>query len=123
MKHKISEYLIAPDLNIHDVINIINQGAASIALVVDKKQRLLGTITDGDIRRCLTTTKDLNTLEVKDLMSKNPVSIPVQAPIQDALTLMEDRNSQITVLPITEKDGKTCTGLLRLHDIYQTKLF
>jgi arabinose-5-phosphate isomerase len=56
-------------------------------------------------------------------MSKDPVSIPIQAPIQDALTLMEDRTSQITVLPITKKDGKTCIGLLRLHDIYQTRLF
>ena len=106
-----------------EVVALMTEKPHGAALVLSDNYELEGIITDGDIRRCLTTTKDLNTLEVKDLMSKNPVSIPVQAPIQDALTLMEDRNSQITVLPITEKDGKTCAGLLRLHDIYQTKLF
>ena len=106
-----------------EVVALMTEKPHGAALVLSENNKLMGIITDGDIRRCLTTTKDLNTLEVKDLMSKNPVSIPVQAPIQDALTLMEDRKSQITVLPITEKDGKTCTGLLRLHDIYQTRLF
>lgn len=106
-----------------EVVTLMTEKPHGAALVLSENNELMGIITDGDIRRSLATTKDLNTLEVKDLMSRDPVSIPVQAPIQDALTLMEDRKSQITVLPITEKDGKTCTGLLRLHDIYQTRLF
>ena len=96
------------------------QGAA---LVLSKAKEIEGIITEGDIRRCLATNGDIDRMKAKELMSKDPVSIPIQAPIQDALTLMEDRTSQITVLPITKKDGKTCIGLLRLHDIYQTRLF
>jgi arabinose-5-phosphate isomerase len=41
--------------------------------------------------------------------------------LQEALRLMEDRPSQISVLPVVE--GARCVGLVRLHDLYQTDLF
>ena len=53
MTNDLSKYLISPNLSIREVIKVIDQGAAQIALVVDTKQRLLGTVTDGDIRRGL----------------------------------------------------------------------
>ena len=55
-------------------------------------------------------------------MSTNPISINIKAPLREALTLMEERESQISVLPVVNDDEKLCCGLLRLHDVYQTHL-
>jgi arabinose-5-phosphate isomerase len=53
-------------------------------------------------------------------MTKSPVSVGPEALVHDALTLMEDRPSQISVLPVLE--NKRCVGLIRLHDIYQSSI-
>ncbi|MBT4784617.1 MAG: KpsF/GutQ family sugar-phosphate isomerase [Candidatus Marinimicrobia bacterium] len=95
------------------------QGAA---LVVDKQHQLLGIITEGDLRRCLAEGKDIDKITVVDLMTSNPIAINIKSPLKDAMILMEDRKSQISVLPVVNDDGKTCAGLLRLHDIYQANL-
>ena len=95
------------------------QGAA---LVVDKQHQLLGIITEGDLRRCLAEGKDIDKITAVDLMTSNPIAINIKSPLKDAMILMEDRKSQISVLPVVNDDGKTCAGLLRLHDIYQANL-
>ena len=95
------------------------QGAA---LVVDKQHQLLGIITEGDLRRSLAEGKDIDKITVVDLMTSNPIAINIKSPLKDAMILMEDRKSQISVLPVVNDDGKTCSGLLRLHDIYQANL-
>ena len=95
------------------------QGAA---LVADKQHQLLGIITEGDLRRSLAEGKDIDKITVVDLMTSNPIAINIKSPLKDAMILMEDRKSQISVLPVVNDDGKTCAGLLRLHDIYQANL-
>ena len=95
------------------------QGAA---LVVDKQHQLLGIITEGDLRRSLAEGKDIDKITVVDLITSNPIAINIKSPLKDAMILMEDRKSQISVLPVVNDDGKTCAGLLRLHDIYQANL-
>mgnify|MGYP003311528858 CR=1 FL=1 len=96
------------------------QGAA---LVIDNYSQLLGIITEGDLRRCLAEDGDIDQMIVSDVMTTDPVAINMGALLKDALMLMEDRESQISVLPVVNGDGKSCAGLLRLHDIYQTNLF
>jgi arabinose-5-phosphate isomerase len=53
-------------------------------------------------------------------MTVHPVTVGPGATLQDALRLMEDRPSQISVLPVVEDNR--CLGLVRLHDLYQTDL-
>ncbi len=96
------------------------QGAA---LVMDGDSTLLGIVTEGDLRRCLAENGDIDQTTVSEVMTENPVSINLEAPLKDAVTLMEDRESQISVLPVVNGNGKSCAGLLRLHDVYQTRLF
>ena len=84
---------------------------------------LLGIVTEGDLRRCLANNGDIDQLKVTEVMTSNPVYISKDALLKDAVTLMEDRKSQISVLPVVNGNGKSCAGLLRLHDIYQTQLF
>jgi arabinose-5-phosphate isomerase len=93
------------------------------ALVMDGDSMLLGIVTEGDLRRCLANNGDIDQLKVTEVMTSNPIYISKDALLKDAVTLMEDRKSQISVLPVVNGNGKSCAGLLRLHDIYQTQLF
>ncbi|HEB83623.1 MAG TPA: KpsF/GutQ family sugar-phosphate isomerase [Bacteroidetes bacterium] len=92
------------------------------AVIVRGDRELAGVITDGDIRRALQSHRDLQTVRAGDIMAANPVTIAPQASLQDAIRLMEDRPSQLSLLPVIEPGGRRCVGLIRLHDIYQSRL-
>jgi arabinose-5-phosphate isomerase len=81
-------------------------------------QPLLGLITDGDVRRAFRNHDDIRELRAADVMTAAPITIGPDALVHDALCLMEDRPSQIYVLPVVDPDINVCMGLIRLHDIY-----
>jgi len=111
------------DDNLRKVVIEMTEKPQGAALVMDGDSTLLGIVTEGDLRRCLAENGDIDQLKVSEVMTENPVSVNLDAPLNDAVTLMEDRKSQISVLPVVNGDGKSCAGLLRLHDVYQTRLF
>lgn len=80
------------------------------------RARLAGLITDGDIRRALRHRERFFKLTASDIMTRNPVTIRPEAMAADALQLMQDRPSQISVLPVVADSGEW-KGLLRLHDL------
>jgi arabinose-5-phosphate isomerase len=89
------------------------------AVLVGSNDKLLGIITDGDIRRALKLREQFFTLSAKDIMTKSPVVVQPELLAYDALRLMEERESQISVLPVVDSAGKAL-GLLRIHDLVQT---
>jgi arabinose-5-phosphate isomerase len=93
-------------------------GAACV-VSLDAGRGLLGLVTDGDVRRALERHDDIRTLSAGDVMTKSPVTVGPEALVHDALRLMEDRPSQISVLPVVEPGERRCLGLLRLHDLYR----
>ncbi|HLH42845.1 MAG TPA: KpsF/GutQ family sugar-phosphate isomerase [Bryobacteraceae bacterium] len=80
---------------------------------------LLGLITDGDVRRALEQHDDIRDLRAEDVMTRSPITIGPDALVHDALRLMEDRPSQISVLPVVARGQNRCLGLVRLHDLYR----
>ena len=92
------------------------------AAIVKCKNDEFGLITDGDLRRCLAAGKDIDLLDAEKIMTTDPISITSNSSIDSALKLMEDRRSQISVLPVLSEENGKCLGLIRLHDIYQTRL-
>jgi arabinose-5-phosphate isomerase len=102
------------------VIIAMNRFPLGAACVRSDDGGLQGLITDGDLRRALQTKDDIREVSASDLMTLRPVTVSPDAALQDALRLMEDRPSQISVLPVVE--GNRCIGLVRLHDLYQTDL-
>jgi arabinose-5-phosphate isomerase len=100
-----------------DVVAAITDGGLGAVAIVGEDGRLDGLITDGDVRRalqrCDVTT--LGAVRAADVMTADPVVVAPEAMAYDALRLMEDRPSQIGVLPVVA-DGRY-TGLLRLHDL------
>ncbi len=101
-----------------DVISAITRGGMGAVNIVDASGRLAGLITDGDLRRWIqkTNPSDLETLTAQTIMTPHPVVVFPQQLAYDALQLMENRPSQISVLPVVNNNGM-CLGLVRLHDI------
>ena len=92
------------------------------AAIVKCKNDGFGLITDGDLRRCLAEGEDIDLLDAERIMTTDPVSISSNSSVDSALKLMEDRRSQISVLPVVSEENGECLGLIRLHDVYQTRL-
>jgi arabinose-5-phosphate isomerase len=90
--------------------------------VADAAGKLIGLITDGDLRRALQAHDDIRGLRAADVMTAHPITVAPDARLLDALRLMEDRVSQISVLPVVDAGTRQCLGLLRVHDIYRADL-
>ena len=115
--------IVSKNDNLRKVVIEMTEKPQGAALVLGGKNELIGIVTEGDLRRVLADGKDIDKIAVIDLMTPNPIAININSPLKEAIILMEDRKSQISVLPVVKNDGKTCAGLLRLHDIYQKNLF
>jgi len=106
--------------NLRKVIIDMTEKPQGAALVIDGDATLLGLITEGDLRRCLAENGDIDQMTVSEIMTFNPVAINIETSLKDTVSIMEDRESQISVLPVVKGDSNFCVGLLRLHDVYQT---
>lgn len=100
--------------DIRRVILEISGGRLGAVAVTDAQNKLLGIVTDGDLRRMLEKHKDVNGLKAKDIMSANPKVISEDELAYDAFRMME-KNS-ITQLIVTG-DGNVYRGMVHLHDI------
>lgn len=87
-------------------------------VVIDENKKILGIITDGDLRRMLANYTSLENLVAQDIMTKNPVNISPETMAVEALELM--RNKNISQL-IVAKDG-LYVGLIHLHDLLREGL-
>ncbi len=103
---------VLPDDDLRKVIVEISTKRLGAAGVV-QNNKLLGIITDGDLRRMLMKTVDLTGLTAKDIMTANPKSVDQQALVVDALQLM--RRYNITQLPVLCDENYV--GVIHLHDI------
>ena len=106
-----------------DAVKGISAGGLGAVNVVDDAGRLMGIITDGDLRRAIQRSDpdSLADLRSDELMTRNPAVASPELLAYDALRLMEDRPSQISVLPVVD-DDRVCVGLIRLHDIVRSGL-
>jgi arabinose-5-phosphate isomerase len=106
-----------------EAVKRISSGGLGAVSVVDDEGRLAGLITDGDLRRAIQQLDHaaLEHLKCDDFMTRNPVAAAPDLLAFDALRLMEDRPSQISVLPVVNGD-RICIGLIRLHDIVRSGL-
>ena len=106
-----------------EVVRAISKGGLGAVCVVDANGCLAGIITDGDLRRAIerTSPDSLAKLTCDDFMTSQPTVATPELLAFDALRLMEDRPSQISVLPVVDQD-QMCVGLIRVHDIVRSGL-
>ena len=104
-----------------DVIYEMSSKGLGLTAVTEADGRLLGIITDGDLRRVMQKRKE-NVLELAaaDCMSRNPVTLPRTELAASALRLMEER--KITSVLIVDAAGRL-EGVLHIHDLWTLQLF
>ena len=90
----------------------ISQKMLGAAAVIDN-EKLVGIVTDGDLRRMLMKHPNIEAVKVNEIMTKNPTTIEKSAHVADALNIMQSK--EISVLPVLE-NGKY-VGMIHIHDI------
>lgn len=110
---------LAPDAPMKEVVEAMTNFSFGAACIVNHDNTLLGIITDGDIRRLLVKADNPQSLRAQEVMVANPLTAHPKMLLSDALTIMEDRPSQISVLPVVDPKTNQYLGLIRIHDIYQ----
>ena len=103
---------VTPDTNIKKVIFEISEKRLGVTAVIENN-KVIGIITDGDIRRMLNNNDTFAHLTAKDIMTKNPKTIQLSSMVTDALNILEDFS--ITQLIVTQQEEYK--GVLHLHDI------
>ncbi len=109
-----TEILIEPTTPIHETLQVIDQGAWQMALVIDTDNRLLGTVTDGDIRRAILRGIGLEQ-PVSSIMNIHPTVITIETPQKTAYTMMIRKGMHR--VPLVDKIGRV-VGLEILEDFF-----
>ncbi len=105
--------LVSNNTPLLDTVGVIDDGGLGVTLVAESG-KLLGIVTDGDLRRMLTKHHSLQDLTAGDVMTPSPRTVLPQAMAYDVLHLMELH--QITVVPVVDEASRI-VGVVHLHDI------
>ena len=109
--------LVKGDMKVQDALFIITDKGLGAVSVVDDENKMIGVLTDGDIRRGLSQGFSFLTRPVTELMTKAPKTITQDKLAAEALHLMESNKPRpITVLPVIDAD-KHVIGLLHMTDL------
>lgn len=108
--------VVSEENSMKDAIIEITSKRLGATSVVNDKGILVGIITDGDLRRAIEKYNNLLEKRVEEIMTKKPIAIESEKLAAEAVHIMEDRPSQIMVLPVIDKE-KRPIGMLRIHDL------
>jgi arabinose-5-phosphate isomerase len=108
------------DASFLEAIREINRKNLGFTLVVDRRGKLKGIITDGDLRRLMVRQRDLSGVRISDCLTRNPKTIDGEKLAAQALSLMEAL--EITCLVILDA-GRRPKGIVHLHDLLGKKEF
>jgi arabinose-5-phosphate isomerase len=112
---------VRPETPMPDVIYEISKKGLGHTAVVNDGGRLVGIISDGDLRRCFQREGNRAlSLTARDCMTSRPVTIGREELATQALNLMEAR--KITALMVVNSDGKL-EGVVQIHDLWTTQMF
>lgn len=113
----ISKICIKSDSTMYRALEVINNNSLQIALVVDESRHLLGTITDGDIRRSILKNVPLDA-DVTNIMTKMPIIVSKETKAKDVLYLMQLKG--IHQVPVVDETG-IVQGIHVLGDLIASK--
>ncbi|WP_293895929.1 KpsF/GutQ family sugar-phosphate isomerase [Flavobacterium sp.] len=104
--------VVTPDSTIKNVIVEISEKRLGVTAVIEN-EKVIGIITDGDIRRMLNKTENISGLTAQEIMTINPKTIKSTDMVSDALNILED----FSITQLVVVDNGNYKGVLHLHDI------
>jgi arabinose-5-phosphate isomerase len=111
--------IVNENKKVSQVLLKITQSRAGSATVVDRRGRLKGIFTDGDLRRHLEADSKLTLRKISDVMTKNPTSVTPEMLAVEAMRIMQAK--KIDEVPVVDKSGKP-VGLLDVQDLLRAGL-
>jgi arabinose-5-phosphate isomerase len=107
------------DAAMPDVLKEISLKKLGMTCIVDEAGKLAGIVTDGDLRRHLTSGKHLLDQRASDVMTSHPVTVTPETLAAEALRILEER--KITSLVVVDAD-RHVRGVVHLHDLWRTQM-
>ena len=104
--------IVAADSMIKNVIIEISEKRLGVTAVIEN-EKVIGIITDGDIRRMLNKTENISGLTAQEIMTKNPKTIKSTDMVSDALNILE----YFSITQLVVVDNGEYKGVIHLHDI------
>mgnify|MGYP001262354985 FL=1 len=112
---------INQNLNMNNALKIMRKSNLGVLIVRDKRNKTLGIISDGDIKRIKDKNTDFEKLAAKKIMTKNPISIRKDVLAAQALSIMNSK--KITCLCVhNEKNKNKTIGILNIHSILNSNI-
>ena len=105
--------VLGPTATIADAIQVLNDASLRLVLVLDQQKKILGTVTDGDVRRGLIQQLGMSA-PVSEIMNRAPVTVNSQMGRTSMIQLMREKD--ILQLPVTKSDG-TVVGVEFLQSL------
>ena len=109
--------VVSPDMLLDEAVTHVSKGRLGLCVINDKDGKVEGIITDGDVRRAMESSQNrFFTLSVKDIMTKNPVTISPDTKISMVEKIMQDR--KIHAVLVVDENGK----LMGIVDSFRTMI-
>jgi len=103
ISEKCKNLLVKPDLSLKAALKQIDKSGLQVLIVVDEKEKVLGIVTDGDMRRAIIKGPDFET-SMQDIMTKNPIVMSYKSNKEEALRLM--KKYEIRHIPVVDEKNK-----------------
>lgn len=122
LMHKLGDFaVLPPQASIDEVVIALTKYRHSGVCIAEGttstgKPKLAGVITEGDLRRALSRKEAFFQLKARDIMTSKPKSVEAQTKATEALEIMENREGQLSFLPVVDSEGG-CVGVIRIHDL------
>ena len=110
---------LTPDLPLLEAVRSIESSFCRIAVVTDQDNKVIGTLTDGDVRRCLLNGGNMSTA-VAEAMAKNPITALPETPDNILINLLHNHN--ILAVPIVDRGGHL-VKILHMRDLLESDSF
>jgi len=119
MRTGVDNPLVKENALVKDVLLRITKARAGSANVIDKKGKLIGIFTDGDLRRHMDSKVNIANKKMQDVMTKNPITIKKHKLAAEAFQIL--RSKKIDEIPVVDDNSKPI-GLLDVQDLLKAGL-
>ena len=112
---QLTNLVVNPTSSVREVMERIDKSGKGIALVLDESQHLIGTVTDGDIRRAILAGIDLNRSVTQLMEERQDASAPLTAPVgtSDSALLHMMNDTGVRQIPLVDADNRVVDVLGR----------